>query len=40
MGIVRTTFIIGEDGKIKYAMDDVKTKTHHDDILKLLKEGV
>jgi peroxiredoxin Q/BCP len=37
MGIVRTTFIIGEDGKIKAIMEDVKTKTHHDDVINLLK---
>jgi peroxiredoxin Q/BCP len=37
MGIVRTTFIIGEDGKLKAIMDDVKTKTHHDDVIKLIK---
>ena len=37
MGIVRTTFIIGEDGKLKAIMDDVKTKTHHDDVINLLK---
>jgi peroxiredoxin Q/BCP len=37
MGIVRTTFIIGEDGKLKVIMDDVKTKTHHDDVIKLIK---
>ena len=37
MGIVRTSFIIGEDGKLKAIMDDVKTKTHHDDVIKLIK---
>ncbi len=36
MGIVRTTFIIGSDGKLKHIMDDVKTKTHHDDVLSLV----
>jgi peroxiredoxin Q/BCP len=38
MGILRTTFIISKDGKIKYIMDDVKTKTHHEDVIKLIKE--
>ena len=37
-GIHRITFIIGPDGKIKHIMDDVKTKSHHDDVLKLIKE--
>lgn len=36
MGIVRTTFIIGEDGNLKHIMDDVKTKTHHTDVLSLV----
>jgi thioredoxin-dependent peroxiredoxin len=38
MGIVRTTFIIGKDGKVKHIMDKVKTKTHHDDVLEILNE--
>lgn len=33
MGILRTTFIIGKDGKIKHVFGKVKTKTHHDDVL-------
>lgn len=33
MGILRTTFIIGKDGRLKHIMDKVKTKTHHDDVL-------
>lgn len=33
MGVVRTTFIIGEDGKILRIMNKVNTKTHHDDVL-------
>ena len=36
MGIKRTTFIIGADGKLKHIMDDVKTKTHHDQVLSLV----
>jgi|SRR5690554_807799 len=38
MGILRTTFIIGKDGKIQHIMDKVKTKTHHDDVLALLDQ--
>jgi thioredoxin-dependent peroxiredoxin len=38
MGILRTTFIIGQDGKLKYIIDKVNTKTHHDDVLKLIRE--
>ena len=38
MGVLRTTFIIGKDGRLKHVMDKVKTKTHHDDVLALLRE--
>lgn len=38
MGIHRMTFIIGKDGKLKYIMEKVKTKTHHDDVLEILKD--
>ena len=40
MGILRTTFIIGKDGKIKHIMDKVKTKTHHDDVLDWIKTNL
>ncbi len=36
MGVVRTSFLIDEEGKISHIMDDVKTKTHHQDVLNLL----
>lgn len=32
-GIIRTTFIIGEDGKILKVINDVKTKNHADQVL-------
>jgi peroxiredoxin Q/BCP len=38
MGLIRTTFIIGKDGRLKHIMEKVNTKTHHDDVLSLLKE--
>jgi peroxiredoxin Q/BCP len=38
MGILRTTFIIGKDGRLKHVMDKVKTKTHHDDVVALIRE--
>lgn len=37
-GILRTTFIVGKDGKLKAVMDKVKTKSHHDDVIALLDE--
>jgi len=36
-GILRTTFIIGKDGKLKHVMDSVKTRTHHDDVIAVLR---
>lgn len=38
MGLIRTTFIIGKDGRLLAVMDKFKTKTHHDDLLKTLDE--
>ncbi|MEQ9464696.1 MAG: thioredoxin-dependent thiol peroxidase [Haliea sp.] len=38
MGILRTSFIIGKDGRLKHVMDKVATKTHHDDVLQLIRE--
>jgi thioredoxin-dependent peroxiredoxin len=40
MGIVRQTFIIGKDGKLKHIMEKVKTKTHHDDVIGWVKENL
>jgi peroxiredoxin Q/BCP len=38
MGINRMSFLVGIDGKIKHVMQKVNTKTHHDDVLALVKE--
>lgn len=40
MGVLRSTFIIGKDGRIKQVMDKVKTKTHHDDVINWIKENL
>lgn len=37
MGILRTTFVIDEAGKIAHVMNKVKTKTHHDDVLAIIE---
>ena len=37
MGIIRSTFIINKQGKLAHIMNKVKTKTHHDDVLEILK---
>lgn len=39
-GVLRSTFIIGKDGRIKHVMDKVKTKSHHDDVLSWIKENL
>jgi len=38
MGTVRTTFIIGKDGRLKKVMDKFKTKTHHETLMEVLDE--
>ena len=38
MGLIRTTFIIGKDGRLLKVMNKFKTKTHHEDLLAELKE--
>lgn len=38
MGVLRTTFIIGKDGRVKHVMAKVNTKSHHDDVLALIAE--
>lgn len=35
MGVMRTTFVIGKDGEVKSIIEDVDTKTHHEDALNL-----
>ncbi len=40
MGILRTSFIIGKDGKIKEVISKVNTKTHHDDVIRYIKENL
>jgi len=40
IGVHRTTFIIGEDGKIKDIIKKVKTKQHSDQIKELLEAKV
>ncbi len=37
MGILRSTFIIDKEGRLAHIMDKVKTKTHHDDVLEIVK---
>lgn len=39
MGLIRSTFIIGKDGRLRHIMGKVKTKTHHDDVLNWIEEN-
>jgi|GEM_PF-123825 len=36
MGLIRTSFIIGKDGRLKIILDKFKTKSHHQDVLTAL----
>ncbi len=36
-GIHRITFILNEKGVLKHVMSKVKTKSHHDDVLEILR---
>ena len=37
MGIIRTSFIIGLDGRLLNVIEKVNTKTHHDDAINYIK---
>jgi len=39
MGVARTTFIIGPDGKIKHIFEKVKPQGHAEEVLDYLKEA-
>jgi thioredoxin-dependent peroxiredoxin len=40
MGLLRTTFIIDRDGKLRHIIAKVNTKTHHDDTLGWVRENL
>ena len=37
MGVIRSTLIIDKQGKLAHIMGKVKTKSHHHDVLEVLK---
>ena len=39
MGVNRITFIVDPDGKVAHVIPKVKTTTHHDDVLALLRHS-
>ncbi|PUA26504.1 MAG: thioredoxin-dependent thiol peroxidase [Cellvibrio sp. 79] len=40
MGILRTSFLINKEGRLVAIMDKVNTKTHDQEILELLRNGI
>ena len=40
MGVVRTSFLIDEEGKLQHIFNKFKTKDHHEVVLKYLNEQV
>ncbi len=38
MGLIRKSFLIDPEGKVRYIMEKVKTKTHYEDIVSILRE--
>ena len=38
MGVKRMSFLIDKSGKVRHVLEKVNTKTHHDDVLALVKE--
>ncbi len=39
-GILRSSFIVGKDGRLKHIMAKVNTKTHHDDVIDWIKTNL
>lgn len=40
MGIIRTSFLIDKTGVVRHITKKVNTKTHHDDMLHILRKGI
>lgn len=40
MGLIRTTYIVGKDGRLKTVLNKFKTKTHHQDVIDYIKENI
>jgi peroxiredoxin Q/BCP len=38
MGVVRTSFLVDEQGKLEYIFDKFKTKNHHEVVLDYLQK--
>jgi peroxiredoxin Q/BCP len=40
MGIIRTSFLIDVDGKLRHRFEKVNTKSHHEDVIHSIKEAL
>jgi peroxiredoxin Q/BCP len=40
MGILRTSFLIDKDGRLKHILNKVNTKTHDQEVLGILRNGI
>lgn len=40
MGVLRTTFLIDKEGRLRHILEKVNTKTHDQDLLKILRSGM
>jgi peroxiredoxin Q/BCP len=40
MGVVRTTFVIGKDGKIAHVFEKVKVNGHDQEVLTWIRENM
>lgn len=40
MGILRTTFVIDKEGRLQHIIEKVNTKTHDQDLLSILRNGM
>jgi len=40
MGILRTSFLIDKEGRLKHILDKVNTKTHDQEVLDILRNGM
>jgi peroxiredoxin Q/BCP len=40
MGVLRTTFVIDKEGRLQHIIEKVNTKTHDQDLLSILRNGM
>lgn len=40
MGVIRSSFIIDKDGRLQHILEKVNTKTHDQEVLKILRNGI